>query len=162
MATYQYITLAEMSQFIDDISQGQAVSLPMKKQPLWHGEYVYEWFVAPQLTLRVYSSVTAEDGARPVGTDAIRVVLLAEGIRETSYGSYALYMVPLGKQKRVHRVVGWRDNLTKRINSWREWLTPQCPRCLAYTVQRVNQHTKEQFYSCVRYPLCLGSVSAKS
>ena len=161
MATYQNITLVEMSQFIDGISHGKATAVLSRKQSEWvgTGEYVYEWPVAPQLTLRVYSSVTAQ-GARASGGDAVRVVLLAEGIRQNAQGSSEVVMISLGKHKRVHRVTGWRDNLTRRINEWPQWVTPQCPRCLAYTVQRVNHVTKVPFYGCVRWPLCPGSVSS--
>ena len=61
-----------------------------------------------ELVVRVYTSIV-KDEARDVGKDAIRVVPL--------YLHATLGEFPMSRQKRVHRVLGWRDNLEKRIET---------------------------------------------
>ena len=61
-----------------------------------------------QLIIRVYTSIV-KDEARDLGKDAIRVVPL--------YLHPTLGDFPMSRQKRVHRVLGWRNNLEKRIET---------------------------------------------
>jgi len=61
-----------------------------------------------ELVVRIYTSIV-KDEARDLGKDAIRVVPL--------YLHPTLGEFPMSRQKRVHRVLGWRDNLEKRIET---------------------------------------------
>lgn len=136
MAQYVMIQRQEMVNFLE--SKGFKL--------LWFegvSEMTYGKRVRHDLTLRVYTSIV-NGGAREVGADAIRCVLM--------YRSEDGKISPIGKSRRVHRVEGWKKNLEARINDWEQALGPDCPKCSAPTVERKGKHGT--FDGCVRYPDC--------
>jgi hypothetical protein len=103
------------------------------------------------LSVRVYTSIDVRLGlSRSTGKDAIRVcVLWHRG--ERGEGE----IVPIGREKRVHRVENWRENLQQRLDSWStELLDPCCPRCGA-PMRLIKPNTRgkqyDPFWSCVRF-----------
>lgn len=115
-------------------------------------ENVYGMTVAPNITLRIYSTV--ENGvARENGTDAIRCVLFWR----SSEGDIKL----IGVEKKVLRIETWRDNLSKRIAEWTEMVGPKCPACSSPMAKRKNRTNKSYFYSCVQYPICKSTLPCK-
>lgn len=139
MSRFQPISESEMDLFLKD--QG-FVHLQLEGTL----EKVYAKLVAPNTSLRVYSSI--EQGtSRECGSDAIRVVLAtrnAEKIRVC------------GSSRRVNRTKNWRDNLSNRINGWFEMMGPTCPKCGAATVERKGAYG--DFWGCTNYPECKGTV----
>jgi hypothetical protein len=115
------------------------------------GELVYgKAFKVGQhpLSLRVYSSIT-HGQAKDVGSDAIRVALLLRRPDGEIRG--------IGKAKRVHRVKGWRLNLTKRVKSMVDSINAivACPKCGMPMAKRNGQHG--EFYGCSDFPKCKGT-----
>jgi len=110
-------------------------------------ELVYGKIVRKNLCLRVYTSLIG-GRTRGNGEDAIRTCLVTkvDGI-----------VRPVGKNKRVHRVEGWRGNLEARIDGWEQQLGPACPKCGAVTV--VRESRRGLFWGCSQYPHC-NSVQA--
>ena len=101
----------------------------------------------PIIQLRIYSGINPTGESRGVGEDAIRV----EAFWITPAGN--LYRI--GGSKRVHRVAGWRNNLTARVRAWRELLGPECPQCGApmvlRTVKKPGPNKGKEFYSCASW-----------
>jgi hypothetical protein len=114
-----------------------------------------------------YSSLSVDGAtARGCGSDAIRVVA---GYTLTGDRAAALckargralrdpLLITVAKLKRVHRVLGWRDNLLVRLRQgWRAIsATRDCNRCGAPTVERIGGG--RAFLGCTTYPLCRGSA----
>lgn len=105
-------------------------------------ELVYGKIVGKDLCLRVYTSVVGET-TRGNGEDAIRTVLVTRVNNDVKI---------VGSDRRVHRVVGWRANLDKRLEGWQEQLGPACPLCGKVTVRR--RSNKGWFWGCSGYPTC--------
>lgn len=157
MSTFCRFTQAEFEEFLGVAPNGQPVN-----NSGWHRlnlgtlEAVYGKRVHPELTLRIYS--TLEGGyARDNGSDAIRVVVFwrpPQKAREAfqAKGLIAADRWPLkvGGGTKVLRVQGWRDNLGKRLEAYREILPPTC-RCGAPTVWRTPKKGAkwEPFWGCV-------------
>jgi len=111
-------------------------------------ENVYGMVVAPNVTLRIYSTI--ERGvSRDNGTDAIRCVLFWR----SPEGEIKL----IGMEKKVLRIASWRENLRKRIEGWSELMGPDCPTCNSPMARRKNRSTKSEFFGCVQYPVCKGT-----
>lgn len=112
-------------------------------------EHVYGMVVAPNVTLRIYSSVDKTTGkAREEGKDAIRCCLVhrdAEGV-----------IKGIGSDAKVLRVQNWRENLRKRINSMLDNMGPMCPKCGSHMKER-NGRNKTKFWGCSNYPNCKGT-----
>ena len=110
-------------------------------------EVVYGKVVSPRVTLRVYSSIlTSKQEARGNGEDAIRCLLVAkqpDGDKRIFHTS-----------TRVHRVTGWKKNLTKRLDETEKTLIEWCPSCSRIMVLRTNKEKGNQFFGCSGYPEC--------
>lgn len=103
-----------------------------------------------EVCLRIYTSIEPPSvyrvqQSRPIGTDAIRAVLMIRVGNEIKM---------IGADRRVHRVAGWRKNLQDRIDGWREQLGPTCPNkdCGRFTVFRTSR--RGPFWGCSAYPTC--------
>lgn len=140
-ATYTHIEQSEMSQFLEgngfefyDDTQAQ--------------EYVFQKYVDKdgiKYTLRVYTSISRyNDAGRRVGTDAIRVVVLGDN---RYFG-----------ESRVNRTQNWRDNLKKRIESFKTSYKT-CPQCGHALRPKTGKFGK--FMGCVTYPACGYTESVK-
>jgi hypothetical protein len=115
-------------------------------------EMVFGKIVGPALCLRVYTSI--ENGhSRESGSDAIRVCLVTRFL--DSDGKYQVKGV--GRDKRVHRVEGWRANLQARLDNFAELLGPTCPYCGKHMAVRTRRSDKNEFWGCVAYPVCRGT-----
>lgn len=91
---------------------------------------------------KVYSSVVPQQGeSRPVGDDAIRVVLLVN-----NNGRF----VPVWKAPRVYRTKNWRIKLQQRIDEsllrGKEGEDYECPLCNSPVVMRDGRNGK--FWAC--------------
>jgi ssDNA-binding Zn-finger/Zn-ribbon topoisomerase 1 len=108
-------------------------------------ELVYSLRVDPepgkQLALRIFTGINPDGLSRAVGEDAIRVSLWSrddEGV-----------VMMVGGSRRCHRVAGWRTNLQKRIDSWKEQCGPSCPKCGRMMAERESKRGK--FWGCPAY-----------
>jgi hypothetical protein len=139
MARFQPISETEMDLFFKDKGFSHV---------LLEGttEKVYAKLVAPNTSLRIYSSI--ESGtSRQCGEDAIRVVLATRNPSGIKI---------VGSSRRVNRTKNWRDNLQKRLDSWLEMLGPPCPKCGAAMVERSGAYG--EFWGCSNYPECKGLI----
>ena len=114
-------------------------------------ELIYGKRVRHDLSLRIYTSIV-EEGARGVGSDAIRCTLMYRD--PTTKQIY-----PVGKNRHVHRVKGWKKNLDNRINNWEQALGPVCTQCKSLMVKRHSSKTSNGFWGCITYPNCKGTKS---
>jgi hypothetical protein len=145
MATAVQISQMDFENFVSPLGFNQIIVDRTR-------EFVYAKQVehnGKTLQLRIFSSI---DGgiSRSKGSDAIRVCLffLAKN------NQYKI----VGSDRRVHRVGGWKNNLSDRLNNWREQMGPNCPLCGSPTVLREpkkGQHWKS-FHGCVEWPSCNG------
>ena len=111
-AEYTQISGDDMDAFLTDLG---FTELPRRPRTERIYDHVYGRGPNGDLVIRVYTSIVEGGGsaaARNVGADSIKVVPL---YLDSIHGD-----IPLGKQKRVHRVTGWRDNLRSRISSAQE------------------------------------------
>lgn len=120
---------------------------------LTYGKRVFVPGSDGQFTLRVYTTLTLRDGTRAKGTDAIRVVLFWREVED----GVGLAVRPVGGEKKVLRVLGWRANLGARLEKWSDDLVgPSCPRCGRPMVERGKG--KASFWGCTGYrrenPVC--------
>jgi hypothetical protein len=149
MAEYYRISQDEMEDLLFN-----ELDFPKQHNPLPNinaGELVYGKAFSlgkHALSLRVYSSLRHGE-ARDKGSDAIKVALLIRRPDGEIRG--------IGKAKRVHRVKGWRLNLTKRINSMIESINDirQCPKCGMPMAKRKGSNG--EFYGCSDFPNCKGT-----
>lgn len=111
------------------------------------------------ISLRVYTSIS-DSHARNKGEDAIRVVAVTRRPvphkESRPMHEVSMQIIPIGTSRRVHRVAGWRKNLTQRLDNWEELLQPACPICGA-PMRLITMPSGVQFYGCVRYPDCKGT-----
>ncbi len=134
-------------------------------------EAVYGRRIHPELSLRIYS--TLERGfARDLGSDAIRICVawrpqereqamwIAKGLTRVDprYPDRPAFPMIVGGETRVHRVDGWRNNLTKRLEAYEELIPPPCPHCGCPTVWRTpaKGQTWQPFWGCVWSRGCPG------
>lgn len=150
MAKATLITQQQFEDFVFPLGF-QLIQLPDVK------ELVYAKLVendGQKLSLRIYSSITADGYSREIGADAIRVALF----HRKKNNDIAI----VGGDRRVHRVEGWRKNLAQRLEKWPAQLGPKCPWCGSPTnlrEPRKGQNWKP-FHGCCEFPLCRGVVSA--
>lgn len=150
MAEYYAISRTEMEDLLFNELQFNPEHNPMPLPSV--GELVYGRGFKHKglyLTLRVYSSLAYGDVARAVGSDAIRVCLL--------YRRPDGEIRAIGKAKRVHRVKGWRANLTTRIKDMMssvDAIVP-CPKCSQPMAKRNGANG--EFMGCVDFPQCKGT-----
>jgi hypothetical protein len=143
MATYYNIPLHEMHAFLTE--QGfKPVTLEGTVEAVY-GKRVDQG--NKYLTLRVYTGINPDGKSRSVGKDAIRVALFV-WVKDRA--------VHVGGDKRVHRVEGWKVNLTKRLNSWAEGLPDHdCPKCHRPLTIRDGKNGK--FIGCSGYFFKVGN-----
>jgi hypothetical protein len=97
-----------------------------------------------QLCLRLYSGINPDGNSRGLGEDAIRLYLFMKKDDK---------VVKIGGSPRVNRVVNWRVNLQKRIDSWLDYFPKKkCSRCNMPMIERKGQHGV--FFGCCMYPVC--------
>jgi len=158
---YQQISCEEFEEFLGVGDNGKPASnAEWNKNWKFHHidlqgvyENVYGMIVAPNITLRIYSTI--ERGvSRENGTDAIRCILFWK----SPEGEIKL----IGMEKKVLRIATWRQNLRKRIESWSELMGPDCPVCNSPMARRKNRTTKNDFYSCCQYPVCKSTLSCNN
>lgn len=148
MSAYYPILLGEMNNFITYYSNDTHYEVDVEDVY----EVVYQWPIGPNLYVRVYTSITSDgEEVRDPGADAIRPQVVA---RNTSGRT-----VICQSARRVHRVEGWRNNLTKRLDALMVAPIPTCPQCKAYMKLRRNQRDWKEFYGCIEYPICTYTVS---
>lgn len=130
-----------------------------KNWKFWHldlqgvFEHTYGMIVAPNITLRIFSSIDINTGeSRPEGEDAIRCTLFWKNPASGEIKA-------IGSTKKVLRMQNWRTNLRKRIEGWEKMIGPNCPDCQSPMVRRKNRQNKNEFYGCVNYPNCRGTSS---
>lgn len=106
-------------------------------------EHVYGKIVAPNLCLRVYTSIVYK-GSRGVGEDAIRVCLVYRRPDGEIKG--------VGRTKRVYRIDTWKKNLCERLDRWTDLKSPDCLKCNSPMALRKSKHG--EFWGCCDYPNC--------
>jgi len=135
MAHFYNISLDEMREFLE--SQGFAQVKPPRTTELVFGKRVDQENIP--LTLRVYTGINPSGHSRPVGKDAIRVVLFMQ--------TPDMKITKLGGSKRVHRVLFWKKNLQDRIDSWLDFMPKhKCTKCGCPMVPRKGKYGK--FLGC--------------
>ncbi len=100
-----------------------------------------------ELFTRVYTSIVdgAVSGARDVGRDAIRVVPI---YIHPTFGEFAL-----AKNRRVHRVLGWRKNLADRIQTSENAAPGPVLDSNGKPMRlRKNRRTGQHFWGSIDYP----------
>lgn len=138
MANYVNISRAEMKSFLGDLGFKEVELKGVK-------EMVLGKIVAKNLCLRVYTGIVG-DASRDKGKDAIRVGVFYRRPDET--------IVKVAGAKRVHRVEGWKNNLSKRIDAWKDQMFPLCDKCKMPSVERKNSKDGSKFLGCSQYPNC--------
>jgi hypothetical protein len=149
MATFYNISEDEMREFLE--AQGfSQMKLPRTKE-LVFGKRMDQDNIA--LSLRVYTGIDPNGSSREAGTDAIRVVLFMRS-RDGS-------IFKLGGSKRVHRVLFWKKNLQKRLDSWLDSMPKhKCSKCGSPMLPRKGQFGK--FLGCSRYPQCKNTLKIET
>lgn len=164
MATYYPITEEEMEDFL--LPRGfRRMHMPGVNE-LVYGKRVDEPPGIP-LTLRIFTGIDPFGNSRESGQDAIRVVCYAKKIltpeeamklkeaKDVEAKGNA-YIFKVSGSKRVHRVEGWRKNLSARIEKCVDDLGPPCRKCGYPTIKRAGKFGKDFFYGCASYPVCNG------
>lgn len=145
MSRFQPISLTEMQEFLEPQGFKIIPNLPKTR------EIVFGKVVAPDLCLRIYTTIEPSGESRDCGSDAIRFVLVWRN-PETSD------VKKIGGDKKCLRVTGWRENMQKRIDRWNEMKGQDCPRCGSPMCLRNGRNGK--FYGCSQYPNCKGTRQA--
>lgn len=117
--------------------------------------------------VRVYTSLARGDGAvRGCGEDAVRLVV------GTEFGGK---FRPLSKSRRIYRtapqgpeeerVAAFLERLTERLReaygqAVREH--PSCPKCGSLMARRTAKATGNEFFGCLAFPSCRGSLNIES
>lgn len=138
-AEYTPISLNEMKEVLEPL--GFTVVQMNGVREVVFGKRVDQEGADP-LSLRVFSSIEAGI-SRECGADAIRVQLASK----LKNGAIKI----VGKQKRVNRTQGWKDNLLERVNHLEAMMGPVCP-CGAHMVERKGKNGF--FWGCCRFPDC--------
>ena len=146
MATAVQITRDEMVDFLSAKGFSE-IKLPRTREMVM--AKVVDNTKGREICLRIYTSIDGNK-SRITGSDAIRSVLVTKVDGDVKV---------IGSDRRVHRVEGWRHNLSNRIDNWRQQLGPACPSCGRATI---TKHSKRgPFWGCSAFPVCRGSVSVK-
>jgi len=143
MAKFVNITLPEMESFLKEkgfqqIYLNNTVELVFAK--------IFHTDDGKQVSMRVFTGIEPNGNSRKVGSDAIRVHLFWKDSQDN--------IIEVGGSKRVHRVEGWKKNLSERINHWKEMLGPICPKCNAPMVERAvrsGANKGQTFYGCCMF-----------
>ncbi|REK56918.1 MAG: hypothetical protein DWQ49_09425 [Bacteroidetes bacterium] len=153
-AQYKAITRGEMTNFLEGMGfeeLDRANSIDPKLRGV--KERVFSKTVGKNVRLRVFTGIEGE-GSRKCGKDAIRCRFF--GATRNKNGKVTI--APLGGAKRVHRVMGWKDNLTNRLDEMSQKI-PQmvpCPICGSIMVRREGKHF-DAFLGCSQFPNCKGT-----
>lgn len=135
MAIFYNISEAEMREFLE--AQGFSQIRLSRTRELVFAKRVDQDNIP--MSLRVYTGINPNGVSREVGKDAIRVVLFMR----TRDGS----IFKLGGSKRVHRVLFWKKNLQKRLDSWLDSMPKhKCSQCGSPMLPRNGKYGK--FLGC--------------
>lgn len=138
LAKYHPITMEEMWDFL--VPKGfVSVELPGTTELVFSKRVDKDGL---PLSMRVYTGI-ARGNSRPVGEDAIRVMIFWRDPNQDQIRRIAT-------SKRVHRVLGWKNNLNDRINSME--LGPKCE-CGCPMVKRTSK-SHGDFFGCASFPIC--------
>lgn len=141
MAEYQAITIEEMDRFLT--GQGFVrIDLPGTVEAVYAKRVHLAKNQILPLSLRVYTSIDANGLGRGIGKDAIRVVLFTRDEQNRP--------VKISGGRRVHRVKGWKSNLSDRLRDWMTGLE----QCECGSLMRVVKGPNGKFLGCARYPHC--------
>lgn len=144
-AEYTQISGDDMDSFLTDLG---FTELPRRARTERIYDHVYGRGPNGDLVIRVYTSIIDGGGsaaARKVGADSIKVVPL---YLDSTHGD-----IPLGKQKRVHRVTGWRDNLRSRIATAQEAAPGPVIDSSGKPMRlRRNKRTGDMFWGSIDFP----------
>ena len=152
MSKYYPITITEMENFL--IPKGfQKINLPNTDEVVF-GKRVDTTI---PLSVRVYSGINPTGESRKNGEDAIRVNIFTKKQDGT--------LTKVVSAKRVHRVEGWKNNLTTRIEEVLEKApSKHCPLCGEIMALREGKSkaskTPYKFHGCTRFPLCRATLPA--
>lgn len=108
------------------------------------------------LSLRIYTGIDIRTlESREIGSDAIRVCVMAKTADDTAVG--------ISSTKRVHRVENWKANLSKRIDEMNACQFKICTKCKRHAMitrkpKKNGKHFKP-FLGCLGYPNCKHSES---
>lgn len=138
-ATYTRVTLAEMTKALETLGFEY---IDMKSiNDFVTQEYVFQRYSERNgklYTLRMYTGISKiTDDSRDCGEDAIRLVILCDGVY---FG-----------EGRVNRTTNWHVNMKKRIGTW-DQLFKVCPQC--DNLLRIKKSKYGYFYGCSTYPKC--------
>lgn len=144
-AEYTQISGDDMDTFLTNLG---FTELPRRARTERIYDHVYGRGPNGDLVIRVYTSIIDGGGsaaARKVGADSIKVVPL---YLDSTHGN-----IPLGKQKRVHRVTGWRDNLRSRIATAQEAAPGPVMDSSGKPMRlRRNKRTGDMFWGSIDFP----------
>lgn len=140
MAEYTPITQDEMEQFLSEHGGGyQPVRLPGVRELVYAARVDRDGLDLLQV---IYTGIEPDGASRGSGEDAIRCVLFHRRDQAT--------VKKIATSTRVHRVKGWRANLTERLASLVPG--PSCPDCGSPMVERKSK--RGPFYGCSDFPTC--------
>jgi hypothetical protein len=155
MAQYTDITIQEMAEFLaaqgfQQFGTGKVPPLPKTTEIVFGKLIKYKDKV---FSIRVYTGIEPGGHSREVGKDAIRVTTFGKNPDGTP--------VPIGGDRRVHRVKGWKKNLQDRIDRATDVLsqTAICSKCGRWMILRTPQKGQkwQPFLGCTGYPECKNS-----
>ena len=144
-AEYTRISGDDMEDYLTDMGFEELPRVPRR-------ERIYQKLYGrgpdgAELFTRVYTSIVdgAVSGARDVGRDAIRVVPI---YIHPTFGEFAL-----AKNRRVHRVLGWRKNLADRIQTSEDSAPGPVLDSNGKPMRlRKNRRTGQHFWGSIDYP----------
>lgn len=144
-AEYTRISGDDMEDYLTDMGFEELPRVPRR-------ERIYQKLYGrgpdgAELFTRVYTSIVdgAVSGARDVGRDAIRVVPI---YIHPTLGEFAL-----AKNRRVHRVLGWRKNLADRIQTSEDSAPGPVLDSNGKPMRlRKNRRTGQHFWGSIDYP----------
>jgi hypothetical protein len=113
-------------------------------------EIIYSWTSPADIDIKVFTSVDARTGlARPVGEDAIRIVVYDKRAKRKIV-SWSI---------ELKRTTGWHTRLQEKTGAaiLRASYRPRCPVCRQDTII-IYGRPDAQFWGCSDYPACDGAL----
>ena len=144
MAEYVEISKDEMIAAMSAMGFVQHEDIPGVQEMVFERDVITKSGKAYPYRVRVYSSVPLRgDVSRPVGSDAIKVVLIDDLTNRPAKRA----------ARRVNRTKNALANLRLRCREEFAYVltAPTCPRCASIMVERTNWKTNSQFLACSRY-----------
>lgn len=145
MSSYVKLTLEEFEEYFKKEMNDLFKDVTLQ-QISW--ERVWEYSMNDVLSIRVFSSIPRQgEAARPVGKDAIRVVVWNKKVNKFQSGS-----------KRVNRTEGALGRMRQRCRElYLEWhkADVKCDKCAdGYMLVKKAKRTGNVFLGCSNYPKC--------